>query len=166
MLNMEYEDITNRVLNKDKKEYKVEEQPYFVDENNNKYKVDGKHVIMSPTNREKEVAKLLGEIYGGKIKIIPRVNEPTNIKTPDYIIRGERFDLKEIVGNGRYVIQGNLKGKEKQANNFVIDISKSEMETIEAIEQIRSIYKSKHYTWVDKILLIKGENVLKIYKRR
>ena len=52
-----YTDITNKVLSKYKKEYKVGEQQYFIDDKGNRYDVDGKHVIMKPSQREKEVAK-------------------------------------------------------------------------------------------------------------
>ena len=33
----------------------------------------------------------------------------------------KKFDLKEITGGGKYVIEGNLRKKKKQANNFIID---------------------------------------------
>ena len=118
------------------------------------------------TEREKEIANMLGELYGGKIKIIPRVNEPKNIKTPDYIVKNRRYDLKQISGNGKYVIQGNLKGKQKQADNFVIDITKSEMSIDEAIRQIENIYNSKHFLWLDRIILLKDKEFLKIFKRK
>lgn len=166
MLNMEYQDVTNRIFNKDKKKYIIKEQQYFIDNGGNKYNVDGKHVIMKPTEKEKEVAKLLGEIYGGKIKIIPRINEPENIKTPDYMIRNKKYDLKEIYGNSRNTIYNAITKKKEQADNFIFDISKTEMEEIEAIEQIQNIYKSKHKSWINEIILIKDNQILKMYKRK
>lgn len=164
MVNSNYLDITERYTIE--KDYNVIEEQYFVDENNHKYKVDGKNVIMKPTAREKEVANMLGRMYGGQIKIIPRINEPAGIKTPDYKINNEKFDLKQIIGTGKYVIEGNIKGKKEQANNFIIDITESKINIEEAIRQIQSIYNSKHYQWVDKIFLLKGDKFLKIYKRK
>lgn len=161
-----YIDITEETLSKGKQKYKLTEQQYYIDEDGNRYNVDNKYVILKPTEREKEVANMLGELYGGKIKIIPRVNEPKNIKTPDYIVKNRRYDLKQISGNGKYVIQGNLKGKQKQADNFVIDITKSEMSIDEAIRQIENIYNSKHFLWLDRIILLKDKEVLKIFKRK
>ncbi len=161
-----YLDITEKTLNNDNQKYKLKEQLYYVDEEENRYNVDGKYVILNPTEREKEVANMLGSLYGGKIKIIPRINEPKNIKTPDYIVKNRRYDLKQISGNGKYVIQGNLKGKQKQADNFVIDITKSKMSTDEAIRQIKNIYNSKHFLWLDRIILLKDKDFLKIYKRK
>ena len=162
----EYIDITEQTLNKGKQEYELVEQQYYIDEEGNRYNVDNKYVILKPTEREKEVANMLGELYGGKVKIIPRVNEPKNIKTPDYIVKNKRYDLKQINGNGKYVIQGNLKGKQKQADNFIIDITNSKLDTEEAINQIQNIYSSKHYLWLDRMILLKDKEFLKIYKRK
>lgn len=158
-----YKDITNNYVKV--KKYKVKEQQYYKDEKGNRYKVDGKNVVLKPTKTEKEVANILGKMYGGKVRIIPRVNEPPNIKTPDYIVNNEKFDLKEITGKGKYVIQGNIKGKEKQANNFIIDITNTELSIEETNKQIQNLYNSKHYMWIDEIVLIKNRNILNIYKR-
>lgn len=166
MLNMEYEDVTSRIFNTDKKNYQLKEQQYFINDKGNKYIVDGKHVIMKPTEKEKEVAQLIGELYGGKIKIIPRVNEPEGIKTPDYMIKNRKYDLKEIYGNSKNTIYNTITKKKGQSDNFIFDISKTEMEEIEAIEQIQSIYKSKHKSWINEIILIKNNQILKIYKRK
>lgn len=164
IVNSNYLDITERYTIE--KDYNVIEEQYFVNKDNHKYKVDGKNVVMQPTAREKEVANMLGKIYGGQVKIIPRINEPAGIKTPDYKVNNEKFDLKQIIGTGKYVIEGNIKGKKEQANNFIIDITESKINVKEAIRQIQSIYNSKHYQWVDKIFLLKGDKFLKIYKRK
>lgn len=161
-----YIDITKEILSRGKQDFIVKEQKYFIDEEGNKYNVDNKYVILAPTQREKEVANMLGEIYGGKVQIIPRINEPKNIKTPDYMIRNKKYDLKQINGNGKYVIQGNLKGKQKQADNFVIDITNSKLNNEDAIKQIQNIYNSKHYLWIDRIILIKNKKFLIIYRRK
>lgn len=162
----QYIDITEEMTKKDKQNFKLIEQQYYIDENGNRYNVDGKYILLEPTEREKEVANMLGELYGGNIKIIPRINEPIGIKTPDYIVKNKRYDLKQIKGNGKYVIQGNLKGKQKQADNFIIDITKSEINIEEAVKQIENIYSSKHFLWLDRIVLLKDKEFLKIYKRK
>lgn len=160
---MKYQDITEQYTSKNK--YQIKKQKYFIDDDGTKYGVDGKHVIFKPTKREIEVAELLGQAIGGKINIIPRINKPCSIKTPDYIINNERFDLKEITGRGKYAIQGNLKGKEKQSDNFVIDISNAKFDIKEAERQIENIYNSKHYLWLNKIILINRNSIIKVYKR-
>lgn len=153
------------ILYNNNKRYKIIMQEFYIDDNGNKYNVDGKHVILDPSQREIEVANMLGKLYGGKIRIIPRVNEPENIKTPDYIIKNEKFDLKEISGNGRNTLYDAIGKQRRQANNFIFDISKTELSEMEVINQIKNIYNSKHRTWVDKIILIENKKILNIYKR-
>lgn len=159
-----YNDITNQF--DFSKKYEIKGKQYYKAEDGTKYNVDGKHVILNPTEREKEVAEILGKVYGGQVNIIPRVNEPANIKTPDYIINNERFDLKEITGSGKYVIEGNIRKKKNQANNFIIDITNTKMDIKEIERQIESIYISKRYLWVDKIFVVKENSIIKAYKRK
>lgn len=159
-----YKDITSDFTKIQK--YKVKEQQYYIDNEGNKYNVDGKNVVIEPSKREKEIANILGKMYGGQVNIIPRVNEPANIKTPDYMIKNERFDLKQITGGGKWTIEGNLKGKKEQANNFVIDITNAKLDIEEAERQIQVIYNSKHFTWIDKIFLIKDDKIIKVHKRK
>lgn len=159
-----YNDITDQFNLT--KQYEIKEKQYYKAEDGTKYNVDGKHVILNPTTREKEVAEILGKIYGGQVDIIPRVNEPANIKTPDYIIDNERFDLKEITGSGKYVIEGNIRKKKNQANNFIIDVTNTKIDIKEIERQIESIYISKRYLWVDKIFVVKENDIIKAYKRK
>lgn len=161
-----YIDITNEVLNKDKKEYKIEEQQYFIDNKGNRYNVDGKHVIMQPSQREKEVADLMGKIFGGEVNIIPRINYPKKIKTPDYIINKEKYDLKTLTENNKNTIYNAIHKQKMQANNFIIDISKNGMSQSDVEKQIESIYNSNHTEWVKKLILIKDDKLLRVYERK
>lgn len=159
-----YKDVTKQ-FNSVKK-YKVKQQQNYIDENGVKYKVDGKYVKIEPTKKEIEVAKILGKIYGGKVNIIPTVAEPSSIKTPDYIIKNDKFDLKEIRGNGKNTLDNAIKKQEKQASNFIFDITNTKMSVDEAIKQIHNIYNSEHRNWVNRIILIKDNKVLKLYERK
>lgn len=71
------------------KNYKVLDKKYFADVDGNIYKVDGKYVVLDYSIREKEIAKWLANTLGGTVYMIPRVNEPINIQTPDYLFKGE-----------------------------------------------------------------------------
>lgn len=161
-----YTDITYKTLKNGKQEYKLVEQQYFTDENGTKYNIDGKNVIIKANEKERAVADLMGETYGGQVKLVPVVLNPKGIKTPDYIINGEKFDLKEIFGNGKNTLDTAISKKKEQSTNFIFDISNTEMQTIKAINQIQKIYKSNNRAWVEKVVLIKDNKVLKIYKRK
>lgn len=45
------------------------------------------------------------------------------------------------------------------------DITNTEMNVIEAIKQIKEIYNSKHRKWINILILIKDNEVIKIYKK-
>lgn len=77
----------------------------------------------------------------------------------------KKFDLKEITGGGKYVIEGNLRKKKEQANNFIIDLTNTNIGFKEMERQIKSIYISKRYLWIDKIFIIKNNNIVKIFER-
>ncbi len=115
---MQYVDITNQY--KEQRQYQIKKQKYFISDDGIEYKVDGKYVILKPTQREIEVARLLGERIGGKVNVIPRISKPTGIKTPDYIINSEK----------------------------------------------ESIYISKRFLWIDKLFVIKENEILQVYKRK
>lgn len=162
----QYEDITDNILSKGNQNFKVEEQQYFVSEDGKKYSIDNKNVKIKANKKERQVAELLGKTYGGQVYLVPVVLNPKEIKTPDYIINGNKFDLKEIFGNGKNTLDTAISKKKKQATNFIFDISKTEMKTNQAIIQIERIYTSKNRTWVDNIVLIKDNKILKIFKRK
>ena len=74
-------------------------QEYTV--NDSAYVVDGKYVKLNPSEREMSIAVLLSEKYGKKVELIPQVMYPQGIQTPDYLIDGQRYDLKSPTGKGK-----------------------------------------------------------------
>lgn len=130
------------------------------------YKVDGKHVVLKYSQREKQIAEIISKKLGGEICMMPKVLFPQGIKTPDYLINGERYDLKSPTGIGKEVFRGMVKGKKKQANNFVFDISNCPLEMDEIERQIEGIYKSNRTDFVQTLVLVKGDDILKIYKKK
>ena len=161
---VKYEDITHEFI--EPKEYEIKEQQFFIDSKGIKYDVDGKHVIIKLTEREKEVANILGKLYGGQVNLVPVVLYPKETQTPDYIINNTKYDLKDIFGNGKNTLDTAINKKRKQSNNFIFDISKTEMSEEQALIQIEKIYNAKNRIWVDTIILIKNGQVLKIFKRK
>ena len=60
------------------------------------YKVDGHNVQLDYSAHEKEIAELLERELGGEIYMVPRVNNPQGVRTPDYLFRGKGYDLKTL----------------------------------------------------------------------
>lgn len=129
------------------------------------YTVDGKNVLLDYSDKERRIAELLKEELGGKISLVPRILNPQGISTPDYIFRGEAFDLKELSGSSKNLVYNAIAKKKRQASNFILDISKSPLDENEIVRQIEDIYWSRHTVFVEKIIVIKDEKIRKIYKR-
>lgn len=98
--------------------------------------------------------------------MLPRINKPDGIQTADYLFRGEYWDLKKITGKGKNTLDSAINKKKSQSNNFIFDISNSEI-TLEAIDkQLSSIYENKYRKWIDKIIVKQNNNVIVINKRK
>lgn len=110
--------------------------------NGQKYQVDGKHVVLDYSQREKEVGEWLSKTFGKHIQMAPRVNYPKDIPTPDYLIDGMKFDLKEISGSGKNVFDNASKKAKEQAENIVFDITKTPLAEQEIANRLEEIYKS------------------------
>lgn len=157
-------DETASWIGKGNKIGKVEDlQEYFV--NGVAFKVDGKRVLLDYSEHEKEIANIIAKGTGKDIKMVPRITFPQNIQTPDYLIDGIKFDLKTPLGNGKNTLYGMVKSKKKQANNFVICADKTALSMDEIEQQIQGIYSSRNTAFVDTIILVKNQEIVKIYKR-
>lgn len=142
---------------KTKEKAKVEDLNYY-ETNGKKYYVDQKNVVLEYTKKEKEIALFLVSNLGGKIGMVPKVNYPKGTKTPDYMWNGEKWDLKEIKGCGKNVIDNALKDCKNQANNFIIDITKSNLILKDVERQIFKLFQNNKRRWIRKIIVIKNKN--------
>lgn len=129
------------------------------------YIVDGKHVVMDYRSKEKQIAEILRNKLGGEVAMVPRVLTPKGVSTPDYIFRGEKYDLKELFGESKNLIYNVIAKKKRQSNNFILDITKCPLETDNIYEQAKKIYYSTHTRFVDTLIIIKDDNILKIFSR-
>lgn len=129
------------------------------------YRVDGKNVVFDPSIEERNVADLLSKFLKEKVQLVPRVLNPQGVKTPDYMINGEKYDLKTITGTSKNVLYNAVKNKRKQASNFVFDISGTELGIEDLQQQAERLFDSDHTKFVNRVILIKDDNVIKILRR-
>lgn len=94
------------------------------------------------------------------------MNYPKGIQTPDYLVDGERFDLKTLTGKGKYLLEGAISKKQRQSHNFIIDVSSSPLDLSEIYRQADSLYKSKRTGFLEKLVIIKNEEIVKVYGRK
>lgn len=130
------------------------------------YKVDGKHVILHPTEQEREVAAILSGKYGKKVEYVPQIMVPQGMQTPDYLVDGEQFDLKSPTGRSKDLLYNVVAKKRKQASSFIFDITDCPLSEDELIKQAEALYFSRHTRFIDKIVIMKNGKILKVYGRK
>ncbi len=164
---MQYIDITKVMLyNTKPSEGKIDVQDFF-EYNGKIYQTDGHNVVNKHDKRELEVAILLNKTFGGNVKILPNINFPQGIKSPDYIFKGEKIDLKRITSKReKDCVKTAIRNCEKQAHNFIIDNTSQTVSDEAIFKQIHSIYKSRKFLWVDTIYVLKNNQFIRIYKRK
>lgn len=133
--------------------------------NGTTYTVDGHNVVLDYSEHEKEIAELLEREVGGEIYMVPRVNNPQGVATPDFLFHGKGYDLKTITGNGKKILYDRISKKKRQASNFIFDLSGSTLTDDEIRGQIEYIYRSNHTRFVDEIVIIKNGKIVFVAKR-
>ncbi len=131
------------------------------------YKVDGHHVKLKYSRHEKEIAELLEREVGGEIYMVPKVDNPQNVRTPDYLFHGKGYDLKTIAPQaGQNTLYNRTKKTSGQTKNVILDITKSGLTDETVKEQINKIFWSKETQFIDEIVIVNGESIVGVYKRK
>ena len=136
---------------------------YTVDEIN--YVVDGKHVVLQPSEQERSIAEILSKRYGKTVELVPKIMYPQGIQTPDFLIDDVRFDLKSPIGRSKALLYNMVSKKKKQASNFIFDITDCPLSDKEIRQQIETIYFSRHTRFIDKIVIMRNGEINKAYER-
>lgn len=128
-----------------------------------RYLVDGHKVVSDHTASEFKAANWLSRKTGKQVKIVPRINAPQKINTPDFLMGNEPWDLKELSGSGKYLIDGNAKKAKKQAPNIIFDASKSSLSDEELLKQLDDVFKYGR-RGLEKAILKSGDRIIAVIK--
>ena len=165
--NKNYKDVLKEWIKKGNGSvYKVEKSKSIV-KNGIVYNVDGINVILDSSPREEEIANIINNTFGGKIKIMPRfTGKLRNMNSSDYLIDGIEWDLKEINGRGKDAVRDAIKRKSGQANNFILDITNSQHDINQLNWQIENIFSAFNTKFVDSIIVVKNDKVIRVVTRK
>lgn len=122
-----------------------------------KYKIDGHFIRNNFSKEELEFANWLSKKTCKKITMLPKIDFPLGISTPDYRIGNEYYDLKTITGCSKQIIYHNIRDKKKQSRNFIIDATKSSLKMLELINQTNKINKRIDTKWINIIVIRKND---------
>lgn len=136
------------------------------DDNGTVYYVDGKNVLSDHTPDEIETAQLLIDSFGGEIKLLPRVEFPKSVKAPDYLFNGIRIDRKGLKGDSKDAVYNAVHRKKDQGDTFAIDITNYKRGDESAMDQAARLFIRDHSYFVNRIILIKNNTILKVYERK
>ena len=130
------------------------------------YKVDGHNVVLDHDAHEKEIAELLEREVGGEIYLVPRVNNPQGVPTPDYLFHGRWYDLKTLSEKaGTNTMFQRVKKAKRQSRNFIIDVSDTKLDRETIAQQISKIFWSENTRFVDEIVIINDGRIVQVAKR-
>ena len=164
-MKLNYKDVTMQWLkNSCSNSQEVKIRDYY-EYNGVKYFVDGKKVVLDYSLNEKKVADWLENILGGELYLLPRINDPIGIMTADYLFRDEYWDLKNVMGDGKRVIEDLIKKKKRQSFNFIIDVTYSKISNTELMRQINKLFASKTTNWVKKIIVKDKDKIIIICEK-
>lgn len=131
------------------------------------YKVDGRNVQLDYKPHEKEIAELLAKEVGGEILMVPRVNNPQGIKTPDYLFHGKGYDLKALhKPKGKNPIFNRIQNAKGQSKNFILDLTDAELEESFVQKQLEKVFTDKSTEFVDEVVVIQNGKIVKVLKRQ
>lgn len=131
------------------------------------YKVDGHNVVLDYSSHEKEIAELLEREFGGEIYMVPRVNSPQGISTPDYLFRGVGYDLKTLGESaGGNTLFNRVKKAKWQAQNFIIDVTNTKLDEDTILAQVKKVFHREDTKWVDEILIVQNGLRIQVFKRK
>ncbi len=163
--NKSYVSVKDKWLsNVDPNKAKVTEMNFW-EHDGKKYYVDGKHVVLDYSQKEKEVGEWLSKTFGKHVQMAPRVNYPEKIPSPDYLVDGLKFDLKEITGEGKGTLDQNTRKAKTQAENIVYDVTKSALSDKEIERQLEEIYKFGR-RGLDVAIVKRGNRLIYVTKKK
>lgn len=136
----------------------------FVNIDGKKYYVNDKNKIIHEFN-EVSVAEWIKDYLHLDVEYLPNIAEDDSIKLGDYKINNkEIWELKTIRGNGNRTLDTAVKNKKNQANIFILDLTYSKMENLEAIKQTIDIFRRRD--WIEKIILKRNNEILKVFNKK
>lgn len=84
------------------------------------------------------------------------------LRTPDFIIDGQIWELKSPTGNGKNTIHNNFKSAREQSVNIILDLRRCRMNEAKAIARIREAYNKRRRKTGSFLIINKRGRVLEI----
>lgn len=126
---------------------------------------EGVDMTFEPKEEDRKAAEWWANNKGGDVRLNPRLNKPEGIKTADLEIDGEQVEVKTLNGKGNWALFNATK-KIKQAPTYLIDIGPSDLSHEEAVKQIDLLFGNGQRSWIKKIILRDGDELVGVFERQ
>lgn len=120
------------------------------------------------SDHEFEIAQLIEETFGGEIYLLPNMGNFNYKKMSDYFWKDERWDLKTLKKgtDGKNAFTNQAKKAKGQSNNIIIDIQSEVFKNEKKIyDELSRMYGSPDYKYIDKVIIVKDNEIFGFYKR-
>ena len=107
---------------------------------------------------------------GGIVALVPTIEtqkgskNDSNVKTPDIIWNGERWDFKGIDGNSSNTIERKITDYKKQTDNLILVARKTKLKDKEIVKYIKKAIKY-HPNDYDNIIYIRNCKIIKTFNK-
>lgn len=82
-------------------------------------------------------------------------------RTPDFVMLGERWEMKSPSGKGKYLIRDTLRCAAKQSMNIVVDLRRTKMNSDKCMNELRK-YIIKYRSIKKLIVIDKGDKCIEV----
>lgn len=176
IINLEYIDITNETLKNANPNYsEIKELFEYQEYNILNAKFDTKDI----TILERYALRKIQNKIGGTFELLHRV-QIDGVSTPDAkyfnkkIFNKEKyFDIKspkksESLKSKSQKISRQFNEAKHQTNNIIISLLREDcdLSNKDAIKQIEECLNNKRYNWIENVILVGKDDLIKIYKKR
>ena len=176
LIGSEYVDVTDVLLENAKPNYSnIKELFEYQKYNTSNAKFDKKDI----TILERDASRIIQSKIGGTIELIHRV-QVDGVPTPDTKYFNKELFNKEIYFDIKSPKKSkNLKSKSQkisrqfneakhQTNNIIISLLREDcdLSNTEAIKQIEECLNNYRYIWIEIVILVGKDELIKIYKKR
>ncbi len=124
----------------------------------NKYRIIlPSNIKPAPARYELTAARLLAEYFKADVEFIVRSNH----KTPNFLIKGLKWELKSPTGTGKYNVQHQIKAAAKQSGNVVFDARRSKMHMAKIRNDVGRNFR--YAKSIQRLILIdKAKNIVEL----
>lgn len=130
------------------------------------HEIDGHFIKFKTYPKEKRIAELLAKKVGGPIYLRPVIHQPEGIHSADIEFNGVEFDIKTLEpGTGKNKIFNRVKKKPGQATKYIVDISNTDLSDEEVDSQISKVFWSQDTQFVSELVIIRGDEIVRIARR-